>query len=882
MIIEPNALVSHPQWGQGTVRFVEADGIANVRFADGSKDVDSADLSVLADLDAKIAAGQSDAPLEVISRAQAAAIRSTNARWGIFARSKIDLLPHQLWVCHRVNATWPARWLVADDVGLGKTIEAGLVAMSQIARGQVKRILVLCPAPLVTQWQERMREMFGIRLLPYFGAMDAHDGTFWDDHDAIVASLDTIKMDASGRKTRILQAAPFDLLIVDEAHRLGSGPRETTQAYRLVKALMDGRKIASALFFTGTPHRGHDWGFYALLQLLHPQWFDPKQPAKNQIQHLPKALIRNNKALVTDMAGNKLFRSPLVASETYEYSPAEARFYARLTDFISSGQMYAARQDEKEGRAIMLVLIAMQKLASSSVAAIAGAINTRLKNLGQISDEARQLQRQLERAQFEDDDDQIGELEAQLVGAQSRLSLVEGEETALKTLKNDAEAVGEETKISRIMELVETRFKGRSVLFFTEYKATQRLLLQALLAKYGEDCASFINGDNALSDVAMPSGRVSDLSSNRAEAAEMFNRGEIRFLISTEAGGEGIDLQGACHCLIHVDLPWNPMRLHQRVGRLNRYGQTERVEVVSLRNPDTVESLVWEHLNAKLTRIAGNLNAAMDDPEDLLQLVLGMNTGINWNQLYSGALGIKREKLGDWFDAQTGQLGGQSTLEAVQTLVGEASRFDFGRDAQALPRVDLPDLAPFLDGALAINGKRLMERGFSTPESWKRNPRWGTFLPDSYEGISFDRRDKTLDKAGQKLMGAGHNALEAALDEALAREASFAVLPAEIGGQNLAVFRVFDRLSQTTTQNFLLGVWGENWEVLEDWQTLLKLNQWSGKRALRLIDAPLRPNQDATKWLENARQQGENALSKFQWGFQKPALELWLAMLIYH
>lgn len=860
----------HRVYGQGTVRFLE-DDLANVRFADGPKDVALSDLSPLLGLEGKIAAGRTDPVLQVISRAQAEAIRSVNGRWGVFARSKIDLLPHQLWVCHRVTQEWPARWLIADDVGLGKTIEAGLIAMALLSRSKVKRLLVLCPASLVGQWQKRLREMFGVKLRPYSSDADAQDGFFWEDTDAVVASLDTVKLDSKERLKRLLEAPGWDLLIVDEAHRLGASPQGSTQAFRLVKTLME-RKVESALFFTGTPHRGHDFGFYALLQLLRPKWFDPKRPAKAQLGRLGEAVIRNNKALVTDMQGQKLFQELYVSSQTYSYSPAESRFYDRMTDFIASGQGYASSLAEKEGRAVMLVLIAMQKLASSSVAAILGAIETRLSNLRLHARDLRDLQSDYEQALQDDEGDRAGELEEKLAAGSASLQLMQGEEAALRALRVDGEGVGEETKIKTILELVKTRFAGRSVLFFTEYKATQRLLLEALFTEFGDDSATFINGDGALRRVMMPAGHVSDLKSDRFEAAQSFNAGQARFLISTEAGGEGIDLHGSCHTLVHVDLPWNPMRLHQRVGRLHRYGQKERVEVVSFRNPETVESLVWEHLNAKLGRISQSLNAVMDAPEDLLQLVLGMSGG-PWNEIFVGAARVKRENLGAWFDEKTQKLGGEDVLEAVRSLVGEASRFEFGAQGAHLPRVDLPDLKPFLSLALELNGHRLLEGRFKTPEAWKKNQAWGTFLPDEYEGVSFERRPNAPDAAIAQLIGAGHNAFESALDQACELEAALAILPPDIQGERLAVFRVFDRLSDTAhKRGFLLGVDGQG-QVLGDWEVLQKLNSWSGKRALRTSEevAVLAP--DVQEWLEQAQRHAQEHVSTTDWGFRKPAIE---------
>jgi superfamily II DNA/RNA helicase len=127
----------------------------------------------------------------------------------------------------------------------------------------------------------------------------------------------------------------------------------------------------------------------------------------------------------------------------------------------------------------------------------------------------------------------------------------------------------------------------------------------------------------------------------------------LRYLVSTEAGGEGIDLQTRCHTLIHVDLPWNPMRLHQRVGRLNRYGQSQPVEVVTIRNPDTVESRIWGKLEEKLRHIMEALGHAMDEPEDLMQMVLGMAGPGFFNEVFTEGPRIPGDRLDEWFDSKT-------------------------------------------------------------------------------------------------------------------------------------------------------------------------------------------------------------------------------------
>src|SRR5262245_30193296 len=132
--------------------------------------------------------------LEVITRALGEAIRSVNDAWGVFSCSRITLLPHQLWVCRQVNQDRPTRWLVADDVGLGKTIEAGLILLPLLSHGDVRRLLTLCPASLLEQWQYRMRTMFGIRLAAYTVEADTTKADFWNTHNQVIASVQTLRL----------------------------------------------------------------------------------------------------------------------------------------------------------------------------------------------------------------------------------------------------------------------------------------------------------------------------------------------------------------------------------------------------------------------------------------------------------------------------------------------------------------------------------------------------------------------------------------------------------------------------------------------------------------------------------------------------------------
>jgi SNF2 family DNA or RNA helicase len=568
--------VSHPKFGAGTVRMVDEHTLI-IRFDHGIEECLNADVTLIKAVEQAINDLNFYPPAEVVVRCQAAAIQSVNDNWGIFSKSLIKLLPHQLWVCHRVLRQWPTNYLVADDVGLGKTIEAGLILWPLLSKGLVKRLLILAPAGLVEQWQYRLRTMFDIRLTIYNSDFDKPKSDYWNTHPLVIASLPTLRKDINGRHDRMLQAQDWDLLMVDEAHHLNSLENKgATLGYRLIQRLIDNDKFKSKIFFTGTPHRGKSWGFWALMKLVRPDLFDPEKPEKSQLPLLNNALIRNNKQSVTDMSGEKLFKPVKVYQETYSYSEEEAFFYELLTEFILTGRAYASRlSNSNNQRAVMLVLISLQKLASSSIAAIRRAIENRLNKLTVIKKDLTGLEAQKERLDAfislseEGVDsaltDEVQALEEDILEITAKLSLMEDEKPRLEALLDAANKIVNETKLIHLLLVLEERYDGRNVLFFTEYKATQSLLMSMLQKKYGDGCVVFINGDSCAYQVKNQSGALIDLHMSRDDAVYKFNSGEVRFIVSTEAGGEGIDLQDNCYSMVHVDLPWNPMRMHQRV-----------------------------------------------------------------------------------------------------------------------------------------------------------------------------------------------------------------------------------------------------------------------------------------------------------------------------
>ena len=415
-------------------------------------------------------------------RAQALAIASVNDQWGVFSRSRVRLLPHQLWVCRTVNRAWPFRWLVADDVGLGKTIECGLVLMPLIASGRVRRLLILAPAKLVPQWQYRLKDLFDIRLQRYVAEADTRRGDFWGTASQVVASLHTLRGDGRGARQRLLDADPWDLVVVDEAHHLGLDKKTgATLAYGLVADLEARRKINSLLFFTGTPHRGKDFGFFGLMRLVRPDLFDPEQDGAGQLARLPQAMIRNNKAAVTDLQGNRLFQPLTVRSREYRFSEAESRFYRTLSAFILDGRAYAATLDGRAQTARMLVLTTLQKLAASSIAAVRHALWRRRAMLAHVvghaaADGSAAVGAPDDQATL----DEVAEAEEALPGT-AAIVLMKDEIERLDDLVALTDEVVAETKIERLVALVRDELPAAEpVLLFTEYKTTQALVVNAL------------------------------------------------------------------------------------------------------------------------------------------------------------------------------------------------------------------------------------------------------------------------------------------------------------------------------------------------------------------------------------------------------------------
>lgn len=798
-MVDINSKVSHETLGNGSVVSILPNDSAVVIFSDGQPHiVPLSELKEEADISSAIKNAQNVDSDTVLARSQAALIETINNKWGVFSRSAIDLLPHQLWVCNQVLKEWPVKYLVADDVGLGKTIEAGLIIWGLREARKIQRILILTPAPLTYQWQERMCNQFDLNFNVYTSDNGQGAVNYWQTNNMVIVSAPTMQLKHNekqiDRQNKLFDADPWDLVIVDEAHHMNAeNDQGQTLQYQLFDNLQQAGKLISTVFFTGTPHRGFDYGFWMLMKLVAPKEFDPKLKPSEQYAKLGKYFIRNNKANTVDMNGNKLFKPIIQHPKTFSYTPEEAEFYAKMTEFISSGKAYAQTLSAKEISQVQLVLIALQKLASSSICAVKGALITRKNNLLKVTTVADS-----DETAASDWFDAMNSDDEETPKKQKDLTffLMEDEIKNLDELIALGDKVTHESRIDKIIEILKTDFPDEHILLFTEYKKTQSLLMTELMKNWGEDSVTFINGDGCLPEVIMPNGRTKRFDKNRIDAAKEFNEGKKRFLISTEAAGEGIDLQKSCHVLIHADLPWNPMRLHQRVGRLNRYGQTHSVDVVTLRNPDTIESMLWDKLEHKIDNIQQAFSAGMDDPEDMMQLVLGMQSSEYFTRVFSDGTMQKKSGFNTWFDVSTQSFGNTDAINTVKSLVGNAAKFNLA-GLKEVPKVDLPDLLPFFRRVLKLKGRQLMDTGndswgFITPDDWSKD--YGSL--SRYKGLIF-RRKLNPGENPKSICGAGFKIFDKCLDYAdMIKESACTVF----GTTSYFIYKVYDMKSDNNTR----------------------------------------------------------------------------------
>jgi superfamily II DNA or RNA helicase len=535
------------------------------------------------------------------------ALDDWHATTGGLSRLEIDPLPHQLHLVHTILSSGNLNWLIADDVGLGKTIEVGLL-LAALRQRRWRRFLLVVPAGLTRQWQEEMREKFFLDAFHIYGeTVLPETPAQWRGLDQMIVSIDRAKMEEHAQ--RLALAEPWDLVVFDEAHWLARREYgwkfELTQRYELAHQLRQATE--HMLLLSGTPHQGRDDLFRALLELLRPgaSWRKRFQRLAEEPEILKSMVVRNRKADVIDLEGNYIFRGKTSRTVDVEATEPEIAFDAALTKYFTSGYAAAASKG-LTGMAIGFAMTTYRKMAASSLAAIAKSLHRRRARLQGLLDDAAVADPTAEPdSRFvEGDEDVVGDA----------TEFFSGERDMLDDLIDQAYAlVDHDSKVRSFLDYVLPGVLAsdpkRKLLVFTEYRTTQDLLVRELAARFGGSAVALIRGGQHMRD--------------RREIVDRFND-DLQFLVSTEAGGEGLNLQQRCNVLVNFDLPWNPMRLVQRVGRLYRYGQKEHVVVFNLRVAHTLDQKILGGMYERLENVARDMAAvASENAEGLIEDLLG-------------------------------------------------------------------------------------------------------------------------------------------------------------------------------------------------------------------------------------------------------------------
>ena len=559
--------------------------------------------------------------------------------------SSIHPLPHQrIAVYDHMLRQWPLRFLLADDAGAGKTIMTGLYLREMLARRLVTRVLVVPPAGLVGNWEREMRTLFRLPFRIVHGA-DARTGNPFvgPESDRVIVSLDTLsgeRMVARMREAVVSGAArSYDLVVFDEAHKLAADREQDfhvrkTDRYRLAEALAGlpvqderwrlGWSAPNILLLTATPHMGKDFPWYCLWRLLAPDvlaTFDAFEafPEAQRRRHI----IRRTKEEMVSFDGRPLYPQRRCDTLSYALNPGEQDLYDATTRYIVETWNKARILNRSAARLAMSVF---QRRLASSTYALMRSFERRLERLDEAialvqagrGDELERRQTRLantpdffeSRTAEEDTDDEVGRegheaFEESALGGLAALALIDlREERAvvedlLARARRLAEA-GEDSKFEKLRAVMtDPAFAREKLIVFTEHRDTAEFLVHRLEGLGFTGQVALIHGGLGYRD--------------REAQVELFrrpaDRGGATYLVATDAAGEGINLQ-FCWLMANYDVPWNPARLEQRMGRIHRYGQAhDPVVIVNLIAGETREGRVLKVLLDKLEAIRKQLRS---------------------------------------------------------------------------------------------------------------------------------------------------------------------------------------------------------------------------------------------------------------------------------
>jgi SNF2 family DNA or RNA helicase len=761
----------------------------------------------VADIFQRYQNGESDHPMDFFLKQLSYQLPLENLG-GELSNSKTDLLPHQILLTHQIISARRRKFLIADEVGLGKTIEVGMIIKELLARGEAKRILIICPAGLTVNWQNEMKDCFRI-FFDIFGRdfSDANPHA-WERHSLVIVSIDTIKK--LKRLEKMMTGPDWDLIVFDEAHHLSRkryGKKiDVTQNYRLAEKTKG--KARDFLFLTATPHQGDAYQFWSLIQLLDDQLFEEPQAMLDHRGLLGRVMFRRTKKETTDAQGNPIFMRRQVHTQKFQLSMREQRFYDRLTEYLREGYDAAGVGEDKttkQQRAVGFVMATFQKIMSSSPRAIKQALRRRLIALyarkqmslesgaygaitrPEISSKIINYQEEMrgivaELLSYRSANIDYMEADSYITRLKQRLMkrpqfeeevthwALDAMETGNGIIEATANIPNEEKKIKELIELVDEgpdrKFdtliraieqirrenKNEKMIIFTQYLETLYFLQDEIGKYYDPKKIAIIKGG--------------PLEEKIASCESFWDEDGAQFLISTSAGGEGINLQVCC-ILFNYDLPWNPMAVEQRIGRIHRYGQTETVQVYHLVAEETIEEKVYAILDEKLFEIAMTIGKI--DPvtgsvsEDFRSEILGfLGSSTNYTSLYREAL-LYRDYERTEQEIAEAIMVAKDASEALRQLTQDLSSFNLEYYRELEGKFTLKDLKRFTEKAILRLGGSFIPSGeiiqISVPPVLRKYPD----VASRYDNVTFSRKTATR-KRNVDLLGIGHPLIDALLD----------------------------------------------------------------------------------------------------------------------
>lgn len=629
--------------------------------------------------------------------------------------AKVDLLPHQIVLVHRIANSSPRRMLVADDVGLGKTIETALLLRELASRGELNRALMIVPAGLVENWRRELNDVFNLNFEVFGSEGDVTDRktNAFAKHNRLIASIDTLKRPK--RVENILSSPKWDLIVFDEAHHLTATEKSgnkvhKTDNYLLAESLREHSR--DLLLLSATPHQGEHFRFLRLVHLLDPTLFSSVEDMIKNKHRLNSVIMRRTKADACDPDGNTLFARRQVVTKAFHLSETEKIFYDRLNGYLREGFALAQRMTGS-AKALGFVMSIFQKISASSFAAVRKTLQNRYialsiyeavlaeddKNLV-VHDEAIRAAREMlkkrdglpdspltnalldkyvtdirlkhhKKRSAQKDAEYLLEDE-QIAGA------LEGDLSALATaaIPNERKMIEEllaafpatmESKVRELNRLLSTLWReneNEKIVIFATYLGTVEMLKSAIETVFaGKKVEIYKGGDHGAKIAAEKRFKAKD---------------GPQVMICTAAGREGINLQYS-RVLINFDLPWNPMDIEQRIGRIHRYGQKNTSQVYNFVSIDTIEGKIFLTLEEKIHEIASTLGKVDDNgqvAEDLRSQILGqLGTQLSFDQLYREAINdpeLKRTNV----ELKVAVENAKTAREVIFELFQDLDRFD--------------------------------------------------------------------------------------------------------------------------------------------------------------------------------------------------------------